>query len=312
MRLPDLEGLAIFAKVAERRSFAGAATELKLSKATVSKAVARLEAHLATRLFNRTSRQLALTEAGRTVLSHAVRMLAAGEAAEAEVLLQSTAPRGLVRVTAPMSYGILYVAPLLPELHELYPEVVVDLHLSDATIDIVAEGFDAAVRVAMLPDSSLIARKLCDMPSHLVCAPACLQRHGVPTHPLELSERPCIAYAYQSGSEVWRFRNANGESVSVRPTGPLRVNNGDAMLPSLIAGQGFAVLPEFLVREALADGRLRIVLPNWQLPAAAVHLVSPPGGLKPRRVSVLAEFFAARLGTRRVVQGSAVGSSTTP
>jgi DNA-binding transcriptional LysR family regulator len=306
MRLPDLEGLAIFAKVAERRSFVGAATELELSKATVSKAVARLEAHLATRLFNRTSRRLALTEAGRTVLSSAATMLAAGEAAEAEVLLQSAAPRGLVRLTAPMSYGILYVAPLIPELNELYPEVVVDLHLSDATIDIVAEGFDAAVRVAVLPDSSLVARKLCDMPSYLVCAPACLQRYGIPTHPLELGERPCIAYAYQSGSEVWRFRNANGESASVRPMGPLRVNNGDAMLPTLIAGHGFAVLPEFLVREALAGGRLQIVLPQWQLPAAAVHWVSPPGGPKPHRVTVLGDFFATRLGTRRAVRGSSV------
>jgi DNA-binding transcriptional LysR family regulator len=171
MGLPDLEGLAIFAKVAERRSFAGAAGELKLSKATVSKAVARLEAHLATRLFNRTSRRLALTEAGRTVLSHATTMLAAGEAAEAEVLWQSAVPRGLVRLTAPMSYGILYVAPLIPELHELYPEVAVDLHLSDAKIDIIAEGFD----VAVLADSSLVAHKLCDMPSYLVCAPACLR-----------------------------------------------------------------------------------------------------------------------------------------
>jgi DNA-binding transcriptional LysR family regulator len=306
MRLPDLEGLAIFAKVAERRSFVGAATELELSKATVSKAVARLEAHLATRLFNRTSRRLALTEAGRTVLSSAATMLAAGEAAEAEVLLQSAAPRGLVRLTAPMSYGILYVAPLIPELNELYPEVVVDLHLSDATIDIVAEGFDAAVRVAVLPDSSLVARKLCDMPSYLVCAPACLQRYGIPTHPLELGERPCIAYAYQSGSEVWRFRNASGESASVRPMGPLRVNNGDAMLPTLIAGHGFAVLPEFLVREALAGGRLQIVLPQWQLPAAAVHWVSPPGGPKPQRVTVLGDFFATRLGTRRAVRGSSV------
>jgi hypothetical protein len=107
-----------------------------------------------------------------------------------------------------------------------------------------------------------------------VCAPACLRRHGIPTHPLELSQRPCIAYAYQSGSEVWRFRNANGELVSVRPMGPLRVNNGDAMLPSLIAVHGLCVSPEFLVRQALADDRLQIVSPKWQLPAAAGHLMA--------------------------------------
>jgi DNA-binding transcriptional LysR family regulator len=297
--LPDLEGLAVFAKVVERRSFAGAAAELKLSKATVSKAVGRLEARLGTRLLNRTSRRLAVTEAGRRLAERAAAMLAEGEAAEAEVLFQSAAPRGLVRLTAPMSFGVLYVAPLLPQIRRLFPEISIDLHLGDAATDIVGEGFDAAIRVAALPDSSLVARKLCDMPSHVVAAPACLEAHGVPTHPLELAELPCIAYAYQSGSEAWRFRNAAGEAATVRPAGPLRVNNGDAMLPSLIAGIGFGVLPEFLVRETLADGRLRIVLPDWQLPAAAVHWVTPPGGPKPRRIEVLGDFFAARLGRRR-------------
>ena len=296
--LPDLEGLAIFAKVVERRSFVGAAAELKLSKATVSKAVGRLETKLGTRLFNRTSRRLAVTEAGRRLAGRAAAMLAEGEAAEAEALFQSAAPRGLVRLTAPMSYGVLYVAPLLPEIRQLYPEIAIDLHLSDAAVDIVGEGFDAAIRVAALPDSSLLARKLCDMPGHLVAAPACLDAHGVPTHPAQLAELPCIAYAYQSGSESWRFRNASGEVATMRPAGPLRVNNGDAMLPSLIAGVGFGVLPEFLVRQPLADGRLLLVLPDWQLPAAAVHWVTPPGGPKPRRIEVLGDFFAARLGDK--------------
>jgi DNA-binding transcriptional LysR family regulator len=296
MTLPDLEGLAIFAKVVEQRSFAGAAAELKLSKATVSKAIARVEERLGARLFNRTSRRLSLTEAGRTLSLHAAAILAAGEAAEAELMSQSAAPRGLVRLTAPMDYGILYVAPLIPDLRRIYPEISIDLHLSDATVDIVAEGFDAAVRVAVLPDSSLIARKLCDMPSHLVAAPDLLAAHGVPTHPLQLSERPCISYAYQAGSETWRFRKASGEVAAVRPSGPLRVNNGNAMLPSLIAGAGFGMLPAFLVREALTAGQLQIVLPEWQLLAAAVHWVTPPGGPKPRRIEVLGEFFAARLG----------------
>lgn len=296
--LPDFEALAIFARVAELRSFARAAEALSLSKATVSKAVTRLETRLGVRLFNRTSRRLALTEAGQSLFGRASALLAEAEAAEREAMAQSAGPRGLVRLAVPMSFGILYVAPLLPEFFYAYPEVSVDLHLSDTNIDLIGEGFDAAIRIAALPDSALMARRLCGMPRYLVAAPGYLAAHGQPRHPLQLSEHVGLGYSSQTAQEVWHFRQKDGETATVRPLGPLRVNNGEAMLPSLIAGIGIGMLPEFILRAALAEKKLEILLPDWSLPASAVHWLTPPGGPKPKRVEVLANFFAARLARR--------------
>jgi DNA-binding transcriptional LysR family regulator len=295
-KLPDLEGLAIFAKVVDLRSFARTADELKLSKATVSKAVSRVEARLGTRLFNRTSRKLALTDAGRTLAARATAMLAEGEAAESEALSQSASPRGLVRLAAPMSFGVLHVAPLLPDFFRAYPEVSIDLHLSDAIVDIIGEGFDAAIRIAALSDSSLVARRLCGTSLHLLAAPSYLQAHGRPKHPLQITGHVGLGYSYQLTHDTWRFRKTSGEVATVRPQGPLRVNNGEAMLPSLIAGLGLGVLPEFIARGALKARQLEIVLPDWSLPEGAVHWVTPPGGPKPKRLDVLADFLAQRLG----------------
>src|SRR6266536_5505427 len=239
-KLPDFEALAIFAKVVELRSFAAAATELALSKATVSKAVSRLEQRLGARLFNRTSRRLALTDAGQKLAERATRLLADGEDAENEALSQSMAPRGLVRLAVPMTFGVKAVAPLLPEFLAAYPEVSIDLHLSDAMVDLIGEGFDAAIRIAVLPDSSLVARRLCEVVPYLVGSPAYLNKHGRPKHPVDLAEHRCIGYGYAMTPETWRFTK-DGKSATVRPSGPLRVNNGDAMLPALIAGTGVGI-----------------------------------------------------------------------
>jgi DNA-binding transcriptional LysR family regulator len=297
-KLPDFEALAIFAKVAELRSFAAAAAELALSKATVSKAVSRLEARLGARLFNRTSRRLALTDAGQTLAGRAARLLADGEAAESEALAQSLVPRGLVRLAVPMTFGVKAVAPLLPEFLALYPDVSIDLHLSDAMVDLIGEGFDAGIRIARLPDSSLLARRLCAMPRHTVAAPAYLKRYGRPTHPMHLAQHRCLGYSYLSNPGIWHYTSSKGEQASVRPAGPLRVNNGEALMPALLAGLGIADLPEFIVGDAIASGAVEVILKNWKQAEGAVHLVTPPGGPRPARVEALAEFLTKRLAKR--------------
>jgi DNA-binding transcriptional LysR family regulator len=293
-RLPDFEGLAIFAKVVELRSFAAASTELSLSKATVSKAVGRLEQRLGARLFNRTSRRLALTDAGQRLAARAARLLADGEALENEALAQSVTPRGLVRLAVPMTFGVNAVAPILPEFLQQYPEITIDLHLSDAMVDLIGEGFDAGLRIASLPDSSLLARRLCAMPRHTVAAPSYLKRWGRPTHPMHLAEHKCFGYAYLSKPDVWHYTNAAGEQVSVRPGGPLRANNGEVLMPALLAGLGIADLPDFIVGDAIAAGEVEVILKGWKQREGAVHLVTPPGGPRPARVEVLADFLAKK------------------
>ena len=290
-RLPDFEALAIFAKVVELRSFAATADDLALSKATVSKAVSRLEERLGARLFNRTSRRLALTDAGHRLAESATRLLADGEAAESEALAQSVTPRGLVRFAVPMTFGLKVVAPMLPEFLKTYPDVSIDLHLGDATVDLIGEGFDLGLRIARLPDSSLLARRLCAMPRHTVAAPSYLKARGRPTHPMHLAEHTCFDYAYMATPGVWHYSNAAGESASVRPAGPLRVNNGEALLPAVLAGLGIAALPEFIVGDAIVSGEVEVLLKGWKQPEGALHLVMPPGGPRPQRVEVLADYL---------------------
>lgn len=292
--LPDLEGWAIFAKVAEAGSFARAAVELELSKATVSKAVSRLERRLGERLFNRTSRRMSLTDTGRVLSGRATQILADAEAVEAEALAQSATPRGRVRLAAPMSFGLLHVAPALPEFLAAYPAISVELHLSDEITDLVGGGFDAALRIAALTDSSMRARRLCEVRHLLVGSPAYFARQGRPSHPRELAQHACLGYSYLPSRDRWEFAGPDGETHSVAVRGPLTANNGDALTPSLLAGIGLAVQPEFVVWRDLQEGRLEAVMTQWLAPPIALNIVSPPGGPRPSKVTVLMEFLTRR------------------
>jgi DNA-binding transcriptional LysR family regulator len=194
-----------------------------------------------------------------------------------------------------MSFGLRWVAPILPSFFRLYPEVAVDLHLSDAVVDLVGDGFDAALRIAVLPDSSLVARKLCPVAPFIVASPAYLAEHGRPTHPRELDGHHCLGYAYRPRQDIWRFSNAAGEEEIVTPTGPLRVTNVDALIPTVLDGIGIAELPEFIAAEYLTDGRMEAILTDWTPPRGALYFVTPSARARPAKVEALADFLAERL-----------------
>jgi DNA-binding transcriptional LysR family regulator len=294
-KLPDLEAMAIFARIVETRSITAAAVDLGLSAPTVSKALVRLEQRLGSRLLNRTSRRFALTDAGQMLAERAARLLADAEAAQDALLAQSATPSGLVRLAAPMSFGITELSPILPDFLQQHDQVSIDLHLSDALVDVTGDGFDIALRIGALADSSLLARRLAPVPGVIVAAPAYLDRRGRPAHPADLAEHDCFGYAYLRTRDTWHFTNAAGEQVSVRPSGRLRVNNGDAVLPALIAGLGIAAMPEFIVGPAIAAGHLERILPDWSGSQSSLYLVTPPNGPRPARVQALVDFLVQRL-----------------
>lgn len=292
MRLPDFEAWAIFACVVEHRSFSGAAAAIGVSKATVSKAIARLEAQLGTALFHRTSRRLTLTDSGTALAERAGRILAEAQAAEEAAIDSAKAPSGLVRIAAPITFGIRFVADAIADLLTQHPGIQIDLRLSDARVDIVADGFDIALRIADLPDSSLRARRLAPVQARVVAAPAYLAQHGTPRHPADLAHHACFLYANAIGA--WQFRKADGEEAAVRPAGPLITDNGDAMMPALLAGLGIARLPDFIIDRELADGRLVEILADWSPMNIALHLLTPPSTLRPARVELVIEFLSQR------------------
>ncbi|MCG2839614.1 LysR family transcriptional regulator [Sandaracinobacter sp. RS1-74] len=295
MNVPDFEAWDLFVAVAEAGSFAGAARSRGLSVPTVSRAIARLEARLGGALFHRTSRRLSLSALGEDALGEAQALVLAASRMEERLGEATTLPAGRVRLAVPLEFGSAHIAPLLPPFLAAHPNVEIELSLDDARIDIVASGHDVVLRIGQLADSSLIARRLCQVEVLAVASPGYLAAHGRPKHPADLARHQCLIYTNVTPPDVWRFVGPEGAEYSVTVSGPLRANSGGALTPALVAGAGIAIHPDFLLCSELASGRVETLLPGWRLAPLGLYMITPPSPLRPLRVRLLMEHLAAGL-----------------
>lgn len=284
--------LRSFAEVVDAGSFVAAADRLRLSKAAVSRHVAELEARLGVRLLHRTTRKLSLTEEGEVFHARARELLGAMEEAEAEITSRSREAVGLVRVSVPVSFGIRHLADTWGAFRRKHPKVTLDINLSDRVADIADEGFDIAVRIARLPDSSLVTRQLATTRAVLCASPQYLRRAGRPRHPADLTEHSVVAYSYWSDRDEWEFTGPEG-AVTVRTQPCIRTNNGDVCRAAALQHQGLILQPTFIVGDDLAQGTLVEVLPEWRSVTLGIHAVYQSRKHMTPKVRLLIDFLAA-------------------
>ncbi|MGB0670097.1 MAG: LysR family transcriptional regulator [Rhodospirillales bacterium] len=285
--MDSIGDMAVFARVVEAESFSEAARRLGISKSAASKQVSRLEDRLGARLLNRTTRSLSLTDAGADFYDRASRILADLEEAEQAVSSLQAAPRGRLRVNAPMSFGIRQLGPILPSFTALCPELRVDLELTDRYCDIVEEGFDMALRIAELPDSTLIAKRLAPARRAIVASPDYWDRHGRPQHPSDLADHPCLMYSLLQTGADWTFK----DGIRVRVDGPIRANNGDVLRGAVLAGQGVCLAPTFMVGDDLRAGRLEAVLCDYEDDDRNLYAVWPQTRYLAPKVRAFVDFL---------------------
>lgn len=297
--MDNLTDVAVFVRVVERGSFTRAADELELSRAVVSKYLTRLEERLGVRLLNRTTRRLSLTEAGAELFAASQGALERIAEAEGAITRLQREPRGTLKINAPMSFGILELAPALPEFLRRHPDIQVDLRMDDRQVDLVEEGFDVGVRITQrMAPSSLVARRLATCRQWVCAAPSYLAEHGTPETPEDLSAHNCILYQYALAANVWRFRAPGGRDIAVAVTGNLRANNGIAEREAALGGVGILLTPSFYVGDELRSGKLVRLLSEYSLPELGIHAVYPKRSHVPPKVRVLVEFLSRRFGGR--------------
>jgi DNA-binding transcriptional LysR family regulator len=293
--MKDLDNVELFARVVEARSFSGAARRLNLSKSMVSKQVSRLERSLGARLLNRTTRAVSPTEAGTLFYAHCVRILEEFEQARLAVGQLHTEPRGLLRISAPVAFGTLHVAPALPDLLARHSELKIDMVVTDRFVDLADEAFDVAIRITREPAPLLVARRLADVNRKICATPAYFKRHGVPRVPEDLVRHNCLTYTHFNPQDPWRLRGPEGE-ISIAATGDLTVNDDEALSQAVLGGLGIALLPTFIVGRELQAGRLRAVLSDYVPLERHIFAVYLPNRQLSPKVRSFIDHLAARFG----------------
>lgn len=291
-----LLGLSLFAKVVEHRNLSETARDMGLTPSSVSRQLADLERQLGARLVNRTTRRLQITEAGEVYYHHCLKILGDIEAAHLSVQRLQAAPRGLLRVTAPASFGRLHIAPLLPEFLKEYPEISVDISMSDSVVDLLQSEVDIAIRITALKDSGFVARKIAPDHRVMVASPGYIERHGMPLKLQDLRTHNCLIYAFQKGLTTWKMRTDQGlEEVEV--SGNLRTNSGEALRIAALAGVGIALQGTWRVGPDIREGSLVQLFPGYAVSTSsldtAVYAMYPHKHYLSPKVRVFLDFLVA-------------------
>lgn len=286
--------MKVFTAVVDAGSFAAAADRLNLSKAMASKYVSNLEDHLGTRLLNRTTRRLSLTESGTEYYQRSMQILADVTEAEQVAGHASAVPRGTLKITMPLAYGQHRLGPVIAEYVRAHAEVKLDLSLSDRRVDLIDEGFDLAIRIGALPESGLIARKLGSVHAVVCAAPAYLAQHGTPSTPEDLAAHSCLGYTYTHSGDEWRFQH-DGTETTVQIGGAIKADNGDMLRLAAINGAGLIFQPMFIVADDLQEGRLVQVLPEYTSSEFGIYAIYPSRKHLSAKVRTFVDFMVERL-----------------
>jgi DNA-binding transcriptional LysR family regulator len=292
--LDRITGMQVFSRAATAGSLSAAARQLGLSPAMATKHLDAVEQRLGVRLFHRSTRKLTLTEAGQQYLETCVRVLPDLEEAEAMIASQRVEASGLLRLNSPLSFGVRYIAPLIPAFNSKHPGVTIDLGLNDRVVDLMEEGWDLTIRVGRLKDNRLVSRRLAESAMIVCAAPGYWERHGRPTLWSELGGHNCLSVSFSNISrpDEWRFGKDGDKRVAVK--GTLRTNNGDALVAAAVAGLGVLYEPELIVADAIRQGALeQIALDVRTAELGGIHLVRAPDRAPPAKVRVMTDFLLA-------------------